>query len=332
MNSLKDTSILVTGATGFVGSRLSELLATQEKAKVTGTGRNLNRVAYLQNYGVFLQAGDLQNNEGIEDLVKGKEIIIHTAAALQADPETAQKVNVEATEKLVRLAGEAGVSRFVHVSTVGACDMTNLKLVDETAPLALNHSSTYPRTKAEAEERVNEIASAYDMELSIVRPSMIYGPGHGFWSEEMFTNVLKGNPVMLGDGSGNFNPVYIDDVVDAIILCAKHPKAAGEAFNITAGITTWCEFMGRYAKLSGKKLKSVPLFIAQLMAFANKIPGISTPIDQGFIDMATSDKDFPNKKAADLIGWEPQVTYEEGMKRTLEWLEKEILPEYSRKS
>lgn len=325
MKSLKNTSILVTGATGFVGSRLSELLVIKEKAKVTGTGRNLDRVSYLKDHGVDLQAADILDEDSLKKLVKGKKIVIHTAAALQADAETAQKVNVDATETLVRLAGEAGVSRFVHVSTVGACDMTNLKLVDETAPLALNHSSTYPRTKAEAEKRATEMASAYDMELSIVRPSMIYGPGHGFWSEEIFKNVLNGKPVMLGDGSGNFNPVYNDDVVDAIILCAKHPKAVGEAFNVAAGITTWREFMGHYAKLSGKELKNVPLFMARLMAFANKIPGINTPIDQGFIDMATSDKDFPNKKAADLLGWEPQVTYEEGMKRNLEWLEKEVL-------
>lgn len=325
MKSLKNTPVLVTGATGFVGSRLSELLSTQEQAKVTGTGRNLDRVAYLKDHGVDLQAADLLDEDALKELVEGKEIVIHTAAALQTDAETAQKVNVDATGTLVRLAGEAGVSRFVHVSTVGACDMTNLKLVDETAPLALNHSSAYPRTKAEAEKRANEIASACNMELSIVRPSMIYGPGHGFWSEEMFKNVLNGNPVMLGDGSGNFNPVYIDDVVGAIILCAKHPGAVGETFNVVAGLTTWREFMGHYGKLSGKELKNVPLFIARLMAFANKIPGITTPIDQGFIDMATSDKDFPNKKAADLLGWKPQVTYEEGMKRTLKWLEKEVL-------
>jgi 2-alkyl-3-oxoalkanoate reductase len=332
MKSLKDTPVLVTGATGFVGSRLSELLATREKAKVTGTGRNLNRVTYLKDHGVTLQAADLLNEDELKKLVEGKEIVFHTAAVLQADAESAQKVNVEAAETLVRLAGEAGVNRFVHVSTVGACDMTNLNLVDETAPLALNHISVYPRTKAEAEKRTTEMAAKYNMELSIVRPTMIYGPGHGFWTETMFQNVLYGNPVLLGDGSGNFNPVYIDDVVDAIILCAKHPDAAGEVFNIADGLTTWSEFMGHYAKLSGKNLKNIPLFIARLMVFANKIPGITTPIDQGFIDMATSDKDFPNKKTADLIGWKPQVSYEEGMKRTLEWLEKEILPQYSQNS
>jgi nucleoside-diphosphate-sugar epimerase len=325
MKSLKDTLVLVTGATGFVGSRLTEILATREKAKVTGTGRNLDRVTFLKDHGVTLQAADLLNEDELNKLVEGKDIVFHTAAALQADPETAQKVNVEATETMVKLAGEAGVSRFVHVSTVGACDMTNLKLVDEAAPLALSHVSVYPRTKAEAEQRALEMAATYNMELSIVRPTMIYGPGHGFWSETMFQNVLEGKPVMLGDGSGNFNPVYNDDVVDAIILCAKHPKAAGQAFNIADGITTWSEFMGHYGKLSGKDLKNVPLFIARLMAFANKIPGITTPIDQGFIEMATSDKDFPNKKATEMLGWKPQISYEEGMKRTLEWLEKEIL-------
>ncbi|MFC3416123.1 NAD-dependent epimerase/dehydratase family protein [Algoriphagus hitonicola] len=325
MKSLKNTPVLVTGATGFVGSRLSELLATREEAQVTGIGRNLDRVSYLKNMGVVLQAADILDEEALKKWVKGKDIVIHTAAALVADLAMAQKVNVDATETLIRLAAEAGVSRFVHVSTVGACDMTNLTLVEESAPLALNHSSVYPKTKAEAEKRAIETAAAYGMELSIVRPTMIYGPGHGVWSEGMFSAILKGNPVLFGDGSGNFHPVYIDDVVEGLILCAIHPKAAGETFNLSNGLTTWQEFMSNYSNLSGKKLKSIPLLVARLLAFANKIPGIKTPIDQGFIEMATSKKDFPNNKAAKLIGWRPQVSYEEGMKKTLEWLKKELL-------
>ena len=324
MKSLENTLVLVTGATGFVGSRLSENLSTNEKANVTGIGRNLDRVSYLKDHGVKLQSADLLNIDALKELVDGKEVVFHTAAALGADPETAHKVNVEATETLVRLAGEAGVLRFVHISTVGVYDMKNLDEVDESAPLALNHSSTYPRTKAEAEKRAIEMASTYDLELSIVRPSMIYGPGHGVWSEGMLKNILEGKPVMLGDGSAHFNPVYIDDVVDSIIRCAKHPKAAGEAFNVSAEITTWREFMNYYGDLCGKEPKGLPLIIARLMAFANRVPGVSTPIDQGFIEMATSRKNFPIKKAADLIDWKPGVTLEEGMKRTTDWLEKEV--------
>lgn len=325
MDSLTDKKVLVTGATGFVGSQLSEILAQREQATVTGIGRNLNRVSYLEDLGVTLKALDLLNTEELRDIVKDKDIIFHTAAILGADPEKAQSVNVEATEKLVKMAGEAGVSRFIHVSTVGVYDMGDGEEVDESTPLALGHSSTYPRTKAEAEVRARSAARQTGLELSIVRPSMIYGPGHGVWSEGMFQNILDGNPVFLGDGSAHFNPVYIDDVVDAMILCAKHPKAAGEAFNISAGITTWRKFMSQYGELCDKEPKGLPLPIARLMAFANKIPLVTTPIDRGFIEMATSYKKFPIDKAFDQLGWEPKVSLEEGMNLTKEWLKEEML-------
>lgn len=66
---------------------------------------------------------------------------------------------------------------------------------------------------------------------------MIYGPGHGIWSEGMFQNIMEGKPVFLGDGSAYFNPVYLDGVVEALILCVKRSKAAGESFNISAEVT-----------------------------------------------------------------------------------------------
>lgn len=325
MKQLNGLSVLVTGATGYLGSRVCEILATSEKAKVKGIGRNLDRVAFLRDSGVELISADIQNENDMRSLLVDVNVVIHCAVVFNVDPETAQKINVDATESLVRLSGEAKVSRFVHVSTVGACDMRNLDTVDESAPLAVNHSSLYPSTKAQAEVRAREAAEKYGVELSIVRPSMIFGPGHGLWSSGMFTMVQSGKPVLLGDGSGYFNPIYLDDVVEAIKLCATHPNAVGEVFNISAGITTWREFMGHYATLSGKELKNVPIFVAKLMAFANKIPGVKTPIDSGFIEMATSRKVFPTTKAKEKIGWEPKVTYEDGMKRTLEWLQREFM-------
>lgn len=324
MKSLKDIPVLVTGATGFVGSRLAELLSTNEKANVTGIGRNLDRVSHLNKMGVTLQSADLLDTDALKEIVNGKEFIFHSAAVLDTDADTAQAVNVDATEQLVKLAGEAGVSRFIHVSTVGVYDMKNRKAVDESAPLVTKHPSTYPRTKAQAEVVAVEMAKKHDLELSIVRPSMIYGPGHGIWSEGMFKNILEGNPVFLGDGSSHFNPVYIDDVVDAIIRCAIYPEAAGEAFNVSADITTWKEFMGHYGELCDVEPKGLPLFIARLMAFANKIPGINTPIDQGFIEMANSCKEFPTQKAFEILGWKPAVPLDKGLEMTTDWLNKEI--------
>lgn len=327
MKSLTGRPILVTGATGFVGSRLSERLSVEEKATVTGLGRNLDRVSHLNSQGVTLKTVDLLDTEALKRAVEGQEFIFHTAAVMDADPDTAKSVNVEATEDLVRLAGKAGVSRIIHISTVGAYDMANRTEVDESTPLALDHPATYPRTKAQAEKSALDMADKFEIELTIVRPSMIYGPGHGIWTVGMFKNIQEGKPVFLGDGSAHFNPVYIDDVVNALILCAKSPEAAGESFNLSAEVTTWREFMSYYGDLCNKKPKGLPLFVAHLMAFANKIPGVNTPIDQGFIEMANSHKHFPTDKAFEILGWEPKVDLEEGIKRTTQWLKEEIYTE-----
>lgn len=324
MPSLSGKSILVTGASGFLGSRLAEILSEDEHARVTGLGRNFDKVSHLRKHGISLKVVDLRDTDALEDTVQGQDYIFHTAAVLDADPETAHLINAEATRNLVRLAGKAGVSRYIHVSTVGAYDMPNQSEVDESTPLALHHPSTYPRTKALAEKYAVETADQFNLELSILRPSMIYGPGHGVWSEGMFRNIQEGKPVFLGDGSSHFNPVYIDDVVDAMIRCATSPEAAGESFNLSAGVTTWREFMSHYGELSGKEPKGLPLFIARCMVWANKIPGLSTPIDEGFIEMANSYKRFPVDKAKELLGWEPTTQLEEGLTKTTQWLREEF--------
>ncbi len=314
--------ILVTGATGFIGGALARRLA-REGAAVTGTGRDLTKAAALRAEGVELVSADLRDPGSLPALVEGRELVFHAAAALQADPETARAVNVEATEALARAAAEAGVRRFVHVSTVGVYDMEGRDAVDETAPLAVDHPATYPRTKARAEEALARVSADTGLEVSMARPSMVYGPGEGIWTTGMYHNVCEGDPVFLGDGSFGFNPVYLDDVVDALLLCATEPDAVGEAFNVSAEVTTWKRFMAGYGELCGKEPKGVPVLVARAMALANRIPGVSTPIDQGFIEMATAHKTFPVEKARSVLGWEPKVPLAEGMERTLAWLREE---------
>lgn len=317
--TLEGAPVLVTGATGFLGGALARRLATGG-ARVTGTGRDLAKAADLRGAGVELVSADLRRHDGLPALVEGRDVVFHAAAALQADAETGRAVNVEATEALARAAAAAGVRRLVHVSTVGAYDMEGRDVVDETAPLAVDHPATYPRTKARAEEALARVAADTDLEVAVVRPSMVYGPGDGIWTTGMYGNVCKGDPVFLGDGSFGFNPVYLDDVVDALLRCAVEPGAAGEAFNVSAEVTTWKRFMSGYGELCGKEPKGIPVLVARAMALANRIPGISTPVDRGFVEMATSHKTFPVKKARSVLGWAPTVSLEEGMERTLEWL------------
>lgn len=324
-SALAGKAVLVTGATGFIGSRLAERLATRQGARVTGVGRNLQRVEWLRENGVELRSLDLTDTAALERALGGQEVVFHAAATPSPDPEAARAVNVTATEELVRCAGPAGVRRFVHVSTVGVYDMGGRSVVEESTPLALDHPSMYPRTKAWAEKRAFKMAEEVGVELTAVRPSMVYGPGYGLWSFVMFRNVCEGKPVFLGDGSAHFNPVYVDDVVDALVLCATSPRAGGEAFNVSAEVTTWRDFMGYYGRLCGREPRGLPLWLARLMAAANGIPGVSTPVNQGFLEMATSRKRFPIEKARELLGWEPRVGLDEGMERTARWLEAEDL-------
>lgn len=162
--SLKGKKVLVTGATGFLGSRLAEILADEEGAIATGIGRNLDRVAHLREKGVNLMKADLMNRDELKESVSAQEIVFHSAASLDGDHKTVQIIDVDATKTLVELSGEAGVSRFVHVSTVGVYDLPQTGAIDESFPLAIHHPSMYVHTKAGAEQVAREAADKNDIE------------------------------------------------------------------------------------------------------------------------------------------------------------------------
>lgn len=114
-SSLEGRPVLVTGATGFVGSRLAARLV-EDGARVMGVGRNLERVEWLRERGVELVSLDLLDSDGLQDVVRDQDVVFHAAAVLSPDAELAEAVNVGATEDLVRRAGHAGVGRVVHIS------------------------------------------------------------------------------------------------------------------------------------------------------------------------------------------------------------------------
>ncbi len=225
-HALKDKKVLVTGATGFVGGRLAERLAREEGAIVTGTGRDLDAVPHVVEAGVILQKADLLDEDAMRQAMVGQEIVFHVAAWLgrHGGEQRAYALNVAATALAVRLAAEAGVKRFVQVSSIAAYGHPPKALyVDEDEPLDTEQEVIYGRTKALGEIRAFELGKDLGIEVTAVRPGLVYGPRAQSWTINMIKFVCKGVPVIFGDGKGHAYPIFIDNLVDGMLLTAVHP-------------------------------------------------------------------------------------------------------------
>lgn len=325
-HALQQKKVLVTGATGFIGGRLAERLATEEKAMVTGSGRNLQKAAALPTQGVQLAQADLLDRERMGQLVQGQDVVFHVAAWLgggrvQDQEAEAHAMNVTASELMVRLAAVAGVPRLVHVSSIAAYGLPQRPQVDEDHPLDTSTANDlYGRTKALGEIRAVALAQELGLDLVVVRPALVYGPRSQGWTVQMLQLVQKGTPVLFGGGHGHAWPVYIDNLVDGMMLAAARPEAAGHAFNFSDLVTNWRTFLGYYGQMCGRSPRQIPLWGARFLARANGVFHLGLPLNPQRVRFLTSQAAYPTSKAAQLLGYQPRVDLAEGMRRTEAWL------------
>jgi nucleoside-diphosphate-sugar epimerase len=318
---LEDKQILVTGATGFIGGHLAQRLALIEGAIVTGTGRDLDKASYLNGLGIQLRKLEIRDKQAVRELVQGQDIVFHLVAAPGTSPlDVAQDVNVAAAENLVQEAAAVGVSRFVHISSMAAYGPPDRPVINEDCPLDVEQSARYGQTKALGELAVREAAMNLGLDFSIIRPGMVFGPRGRSWTINLFKLVKKGVPVILGDGDGLAQPVYIDNLLDGMILAGTRPEAVGHAFNFVDQPLPWKELFAYYGAMCGRKPRRLPLWLFRGIA-ALVIPflGRSESIDD-ILTFYTSQSVYPMEKAGKLLGYRPRVSLDEGMRRTEEWL------------
>ncbi len=321
MGILSGKKVLVTGATGFIGGRLAQRLATEEGAIVTGTGRNLDKVPFLSEAGVQLQAVDLLDETGMNGLVAGQDVVFHVAAWLgsHGQAEKAEAFNVQATEMLVRLAAAHKVSRFVHTSSIAVYGPPTQPVIHEDTPFA-NQNDLYGRTKGAGEQNALKLAHELGLALTVVRPGMVYGPRAIGWSVRMLQLVQKRVPVIYGGGTGHAYPIYIDNLVDGMILAATQPAAVGQAFNFCDPPVTFKEWFGYYGEMCGRKPVAMPLFLARLLVFFNDTFRLGLPLTRERLTYFLIRSDFPASKAQTLLGYQPRVPIAAGMRHTEAWL------------
>lgn len=319
----KNKTVLVTGASGFIGGRLAERLAREDGVKVIGTGRKFDDATPLRTAGVELVTAELRDAEAMSRLCAGKDTVYHVAAWLgrgSKDVAEAQAINVDATRTLIQKAAAAGVRRVVLVSSIAVYGIPARDEVDESVQLDLDQRDIYGRTKALGEVAAREAAKETGIELAIVRPAMVYGPKSLSWTVGMLKLVQRGVPVLFGDATGYSYPVYIDDVVDMLRLCGTHPNAPGEAWNAAAPPVTWADFFGFYGRMCGRAPRRIPLLVARGLAFASENLPLGLPLTGDQLRQYVRHLCYSTEKAERKLGWKLSVSIEEGMRRSEAWL------------
>ncbi|MFN0198907.1 MAG: NAD-dependent epimerase/dehydratase family protein [Planctomycetaceae bacterium] len=314
--------VFITGALGFIGRRLAE--------RYRAVGVQVSGVDMQADPALGVVAGDITEPGNWQDALKGAETVIHTAARVGfcGSAESYWRVNSDATRKVLDAAVKAGVRRFVHISSIVAFGFDYPDGVDERHPLRTN-GVPYVDTKVASEWVVLQAHAAGEMNCTIIRPGDVYGPGSYFFTVIPVREIAARRFVLPAMGRGHVSPVFIDDLVEGIVLAAGHEAASGQVFTLTGGVTVESrEFFSYYSRM----LRNRIVFVAPTAVVLAIAATTGRFIGSGEASMATirylaRKGGYSIEKARSRIGYHPTTDLAEGMRHAETWLrENNILP------
>ncbi|MCA9757951.1 MAG: NAD(P)-dependent oxidoreductase [Candidatus Eisenbacteria bacterium] len=316
--------VAITGATGFLGGHIAETFAGLgwELSLLARSSDRAETVAHLGRTVV----GDITDAKALDTLFAGADVGIHLVSNFRSasgPPESYHQTNVRGTQEAVGAARRAGVRRFVHCSTIGVHGHVRSTPADETSPF--HPGDLYQETKAEAELWVQSEARKPGMEIVVVRPCSIYGPGDTRMLK-MFRMLAKRTFFTLGACRENFHAVYIDDLIEGFRLVSTQPGIQGEAF-ILGGpryLPLW-DYLVTAASAAGApppwmRFPYSPVFAASVVCEKLCVPlRIEPPLHPRRVRFFRNNRAFSIDKARRSLGYDPRVSLEEGMERTVAW-------------
>lgn len=312
--------VFITGANGFIGRALA--------AHLLERGDDVCGVDIRPDPSRGVVAGDISAAGDWQDAVAGADVVLHTAALVSNVPtlDEAWRVNTLGTRRVLDAAVAANVGRFVYVSSVRAfSDLGFPDGVTEEQPLRPD-GNPYVDTRIATEQAVLQAHAAGEIPVTIVRPGDVYGPGSRPWTILPIEMIKANRFILPAMGKGIFSPVYIDDLVDGILRAAEVPDAAGQVFTLSGGVGVTCsEFFGHYYRMLGKRGPVVvPTRVAIGLAHGfETVSGLlrtSTEANPTSVRYLCRTGTYSIDKARRILGYDPKVDLDEGMRRVQGWL------------
>jgi nucleoside-diphosphate-sugar epimerase len=324
---------LVTGGTGLLGSHIIEKLLARGQP-VRALVRATSETSLLDGWKVDKAVGDVTDPSSLPAALRGVHTVYHAAAQVGDWGPWKQfvAVTIDGTANMLAAARDAGVQRFLHVSSIssyGHPDGEGLVL-DESAPLGvkLHRWSYYSRAKAEAERRVRAAWDRRELPITIVKPSWLYGPRDRASLPRLIRAIRTGKAKIIGDGDNRLNLTYAGNEAEGCILAATQEQAIGQTYNLSNdGEITLREYLDAIAACLGAKpvTRRVPYKVAYFAAFMMELFGHAlhrrTPplVTRYAVWLMGRRCYFSCEKARRELGWQPTVSYAEGIERSVRW-------------
>ncbi len=312
---------LVTGASGFLGRSIVRRLR-QEQVEVRALlrpGRILNEP------GIEVVEGDICDDAGVDNAIRGVDWVIHAAARVETSGSWEQfaEVNVRGTRRVIRAAHTAGVPRIVHISSLSVYAVPHDGVtVTEESPYESEADAHggYSRSKLAA-DRLALDAARRGAPVVVLRPALLYGPGKRPSAARQSFNAGRFK-LILARPDYLLPLAYVDNVADAVLLAARAEDAVGKAFTIVDEHVRQADYVTRYLAASGETWRPVFLPVglvataASVLERALRLARRRSPITYHQVVRATRSARFDCTRAERLLGWRPAVNVDEGLRRT----------------
>ena len=316
--------VLVTGANGFIGQTLCERMLA-EGWQVRGTVRSLNQVNNLPSGVDALPVGSIGPDTEWSKVLIGIDTVVHLAARVHIMKDSSsnpfaeyRKVNVMGSERLALTAAECGVKRFIFMSSIKVNGEENVRAYkEEDAPAP---KDSYGISKMQAEKRIKQIAADSGMDLVILRPPLVFGPGVKANFLELMKIVDKGTPLPLAKVDNRRSFIYIENLVDAVLTCIKHSGSAGQTYFVSDNEDVSTPELIRKTASALKKPTRLFPFPKLLLFILGRLIGKGPAVDRLFGSLTVD-----ISKIKQGLGWKPPFTMEHGLQKTAEWYKEKAM-------